>query len=89
MATLARLEILDPSQVLQVWQRAVQWLARAERPVDHAAALRLAMDHQISAYDAQYLILARQLGIPCVTEDRQLQRGFPDLAMSMAAFYRE
>ena len=88
LATFTRLQILEPPQAHRVWLRAVRRLARTERPVDHAAALQLAIDHRISAYDAQYLVLARHLGVPCITEDRGLQRRFPDLAISMAGFCR-
>lgn len=36
------------------------------------AALRLALDHQLTPYDAAYLWLARHLGAPLVTLDARL-----------------
>lgn len=86
LATFTRHEILDLTQATRVWQNALRRLQRAERTMDMPVALRLAVEHKISAYDAQYLALARSLGVPCVTEDRQLLKKFPDLAVSMAAF---
>jgi len=38
------------------------------------AALSLAMDHAITAYDAAYVALARQLTLPLVTADETLVR---------------
>jgi predicted nucleic acid-binding protein len=61
---------------------------RAEMAERLAAALDLAVENDISACDAQYLALARNLGVVCVSEDRQLPRRFPGLAVSMAAFCR-
>ena len=40
--------------------------------VDHMAALRLALDANLTTYDASYLWLAHALSIPLVTFDRRL-----------------
>ena len=40
--------------------------------VDHVAALHLALDADLTTYDASYLWLARALSIPLVTFDRRL-----------------
>ncbi len=40
--------------------------------VDHSAALGLALDADLTTYDASYLWLARALSIPLVTFDRRL-----------------
>ena len=42
--------------------------------VNHAATLRLALETDLTAYDASYLYVARTLGIPLVTFDSQLRR---------------
>jgi predicted nucleic acid-binding protein len=49
-------------------------------------ALLLAIEHRISAYDAQYLELAASYGVPLVSEDKKLQRMLPHRAFSMADF---
>lgn len=51
--------------------------------------LELALHHKISAYDAQYVLLAQKLGVPCVTEDRALRRAAPRLTVSMESFINE
>lgn len=40
--------------------------------VDPAGVVRLALEHRLTAYDAAYLWLARGLGCPLVTLDREL-----------------
>jgi predicted nucleic acid-binding protein len=49
-------------------------LVLEEVAVDHDAALDLAMRIGLTACDASYLWLARQLGAELVTLDRQLER---------------
>jgi len=45
-----------------------------EIAVDHAATLEIALTTGLTAYDASYLWLARQLGAELVTLDKELQR---------------
>jgi predicted nucleic acid-binding protein len=42
--------------------------------VDHSAVLRLALDANLTTYDASYLYLAQALGTPLATFDQQLGR---------------
>jgi predicted nucleic acid-binding protein len=42
--------------------------------VDHLAVLHLALDTNLTTYDACYLYLARKLGIPLATFDQKLAR---------------
>ena len=51
--------------------------------------LEIALHYKISAYDAQYVLLAQKLGVPCVTEDRALRRAVPQLTVSMEGFVNE
>jgi predicted nucleic acid-binding protein len=48
--------------------------------------LDVAIHHKISAYDAQYVLLAQKLGVPCVTEDRSLRQAAPRWTVSMEGF---
>ncbi len=75
-----------PSDAEQIWQRGLRWLGAQEQAIDTVHALRLATQHRILPTDAQYIALARTLGIPCITEKLQLQKTFPSLAWSMQAF---
>ena len=75
---------IDDAQML--YHDSVELLKDAERDVDMPAALRLASSVRISAYDAQYIVLAAALDTVCVTEDRRLQRIFAGTAFGMQDF---
>jgi predicted nucleic acid-binding protein len=49
-------------------------LAVEQMAIDHDGAMGLAAQTGLTAYDASYLWLARQLGAELVTLDRQLER---------------
>src|SRR6266851_633245 len=57
-----------------------------EQSVDMELALALATENRISAYDAQYVALARQLQTVCVTEDQRLLKTFPESTRTIQAF---
>ena len=42
------------------------------------AALRLAVNHEIAAYDAAYVVLAQRLSLPWVTADEPLVKRFEE-----------
>jgi len=46
----------------------------------------LAASSACSAYDAEFVVLARELGIPFVTLDKLLLERFPDAAVSPERF---
>jgi hypothetical protein len=47
-------------------------------------AITLAIRHGVSGYDAQYMALAEALGILLISEDKKLQRAFPQRVISLA-----
>jgi predicted nucleic acid-binding protein len=49
----------------------------------HARALALAAEFGVSAYDARFLCVARQLGTKLVTEDARLLRAAPALTQTL------
>jgi predicted nucleic acid-binding protein len=52
--------------------------------VPHAEALAVALDRQVSAYDARFVACARRLSAPLVTEDSRLRAATPGSSMSIA-----
>jgi predicted nucleic acid-binding protein len=51
--------------------------------------LRTAVERSgCSAYDAEFVTLARELGVPLVTADVRLQKAFPGLAISPERFVK-
>lgn len=86
LATIVRQGGATLSEAAPLWRRAVDLLAASESEVDMLAALDLAVQHKISAYDAQYIVLARRLGTACVTEERQLLGAFPAIAVTIEMY---
>ena len=61
-------------------------LAVTTRDVKPAHVLELASDSRCSAYDCEYVALARALGVRLVTADQQILEAFPTIATSLADF---
>jgi predicted nucleic acid-binding protein len=70
----------------QLWLQAERLLTDCTQAVNMTYALKLSIEHQISAYDAQFVSLADELRVPFVTEDRRLLAKFPRVATSMSLF---
>ncbi|MFO1409027.1 MAG: type II toxin-antitoxin system VapC family toxin [Steroidobacteraceae bacterium] len=67
-------------QALAIQSEAERLLAAAEFAVDSRAVLEAVRDSDCSAYDGEYIALARELGVRLATFDRRLLRTFPDVA---------
>lgn len=55
-----------------IWREARAFLAPRQQVPDPLASLRLAMESGLSGYEAQYLTLARTLGLPLVSASPRL-----------------
>jgi predicted nucleic acid-binding protein len=89
LATYARRGGATATQARTLWRRALELLGPREEAIDPEAALALAIDHPISAYDAQYVALGQRLGARFVTEDQRLLRAFPGIACTMRSLIDE
>jgi len=83
LATYARQGGATLEQARVLWWRAIELFGPREHAMDAEAALALAVQTPVSAYDGQYLALAQRLGTVLVTEDRRLLKAFPAVARSM------
>lgn len=86
LATYIRQGGIDLESAGELWQSAVDLFAANEHIADPLMALELAYRHQLSAYDAQYLAVAVELGVKLVTEDRALRRSVPQNSVTMREF---
>ena len=86
VATLVRSGGLTASQAEAAIGEADRLMSGRERAVDQVAALHAAAAHDLSAYDAQYVALAQDEGVRCVTADARMQRNAPGVAVSPQAF---
>jgi len=60
-------------------------LAGAEHEVDSRLVLELVRDSDCSAYDCEFVALARSLGVKLVTEDKKLLKAFPKHAVALSS----
>lgn len=71
---------------LRVWQNVSARMQFNECEPSPERVIELSMDYRITAYDANFIALAIEMGIPCVTEDRELREKFPAIAFRIADF---
>jgi len=86
LALYAQQDGLSVEQCREVWIRSQELLGNREHEPDMLGAFDIAVEHTISAYDAEFITLAKQHGVRCVTSDTALLRKFPEIALSMSDF---
>lgn len=86
LATLVQHGGGNPDDALAIWRQSIQMLTKQEREPNLPLALQLATQFSISAYDAQFVTLAKAAAVPLITEDHKLLTLFPEQAVSMSDF---
>ena len=81
---LLRRGLLTFEQACGVQREAEDLLAGAEHEVDSDSVLALARDSDCSAYDCEFVVLARRVGVLLVTMDKKLLKAFPSSALALA-----
>ena len=81
LAPLVRTRKMDERTAVAAVRGAEKQMAEGECEVDSAEVLRLAAASGATAYDGEFVALARQLGVPLVTGERRLAKAFPDEAL--------
>jgi predicted nucleic acid-binding protein len=77
--------LVEPADALGMHDDATLIIGDRVVAVDGADVVRTAFDLALSAYDAEFVVLARALGAPLVTEDREILRAAPDVARRLMA----
>ncbi len=77
---------LSVDQCVQIMLVADAMLANSETAVSSADVMALVATTGCSAYDAEYVSLARSFAIPLITADKRLRERFPGIAVSAAEF---
>jgi predicted nucleic acid-binding protein len=83
LATYVRASKLDARAAQGLLATAEQILGGIVN-LPHSRALALAGEFGVSAYDARFLAVARNLGAKLVTEDAKLRRAAPALTQTLA-----
>ncbi|RPI72516.1 MAG: PIN domain-containing protein [Desulfobacteraceae bacterium] len=86
LALYMRREILSFAEAQQIMNEAMGLMAGQEFEVSSNEVLKLASRSSCSAYDCEFVALAREIKVPLVTVDRQLLTQFPDIARSPADY---
>ncbi len=81
-----RNELMDLGTALRIMAVAETIMPDDEYDVASDDVLELAAASGCSAYDAEFVVMARGLRVPLVTTDRELLEKFPGTAVSPEAF---
>lgn len=88
LASAIKAKQIKPEQALNIWERVSNILIENEYEPSAFKVIDLVTQYGITAYDGQFIAAALEMGIPCVTEDRELQEKFPGIAISMTEFLK-
>lgn len=78
-----RRRLLNFDQAYAIQTEAETLLADREYTVDSFEVLRFVEDSECSAYDCEFVALARRLAVPLVTADQKVLKNFPGVATSL------
>lgn len=88
LAMAIRTRQITPEQGLLAWRNAAAQMADNEQEPSPEKAIDLAARYRITGYDANFIALAMEMGVLYVTEDGELHRKLPAIAVSMADFVK-
>ncbi len=88
LATSIKAKQITADQAWDVWQRVSDILVENESEPSPAKVIDLVAQQGITAYDGQFIALAMEMGVPLVTQDRELQGKFPHVVVSMDHFLK-
>lgn len=82
----ARKENRTINDVLELFNYTVKELKNCEIAVDNRRALKISIEYKISVYDAQFVVLAMNFNTLLVTEDKEILKNCPGIALGMRDF---
>ncbi len=83
-----RQKIIELNDAVQLMSLAEELLNDNEYKINSFQVLQLANESGCSAYDCEFVSLAKNLGITLVTEDKAVLKSFPETAQNMEAFVK-
>jgi len=86
LAGSMRRRSLTTEEAIQIANLAESMLAQNEFTVSTSAVLQLVSTSHCSAYDCEFIALARAYGVQLLTVDRHILRDFPEIAISLERF---
>ncbi|MDD5581278.1 MAG: type II toxin-antitoxin system VapC family toxin [Methylobacter sp.] len=86
LALYLRQQIITLTQAVAIQEEAEALMADHEFNVTSVQVLTLADSSHCSAYDCEFVALAKQLSVKLVTQDKKILREFPEVAVSLDDF---
>ena len=86
LALYMRQNILSLTEVMAIQDEAESMMNDREFSLPSIAVMNLIASSTCSAYDCEFVALARQLSVKLVTQDKKLLREFPQTAISIDDF---
>ena len=81
--------IFDLDHAINLLENAEEIMLKREHTISSVRVMKLATASRCSAYDCEFVVLARELSVPLVTADRKVLMTFPDTAVSPEDFLNE
>ena len=88
LAGAMRRRSITVESAIEIAKLAEAALAENEFSISASAVLQLVSQSGCSAYDCEFVALAREQKAPLVTADRRILRDFPELTISLEEFVR-
>jgi predicted nucleic acid-binding protein len=86
LALHLRKELITKDDAFAVLQQALRLMQGKERVVDSLRVIELTSFSSCSAYDCEFVALAKEMSINLVTLDRQILDQFPEATISLDQF---
>lgn len=86
MSLYLRRGFLTLTQALQLTEEAEALMQGGEYEVTSHQVMGLVVNSRCSAYDCEFVALARQLSVPLITSDKEVLVEFPSIAVSPVDF---
>jgi len=84
LAQYLRKKLLKLEEVLLIIQQAEKLLTDHEYEISSAHIMQLVKSSQCSAYDCEFVALAKYLDVPLITADKKILREFPEIANTVS-----
>jgi len=81
-----RHEGMSLSQAKSTMEKAENLWRNKEYAVPSDDVLELTTRHNVTAYDGEFVALAKQLGVPLITFDKAVRKAFPGIAIDPEEF---
>ena len=86
LALYLRKNYLSMAEAKTIMAQAEALMKNKEFELDSASILKMIENSTLSAYDCEYVVLAKKLGIHLITNDKKILKSFPDLAVSLESY---